>query len=166
MRALKDQLSAYLGRVKRGEQIMVTEHGRPIATLSPVGADVDRMTEPYRPEAERLWLEADYVVCAEIGYVEARSALAAARRRDRLGENGLLTAKRQLGLLWEQVSVVVVDAALVRTAGDVAEVAGLRGYAAVHLTAAGAARAQVLASADRQLLEAARHHGLSVAGPR
>jgi antitoxin (DNA-binding transcriptional repressor) of toxin-antitoxin stability system len=27
-----------------GEEITVTEHGRPIARLSPVGADVDRMT--------------------------------------------------------------------------------------------------------------------------
>ena len=27
-----------------GEQILVTEHGRPVARLSPVGAEVDRMT--------------------------------------------------------------------------------------------------------------------------
>lgn len=41
---MKNRLSAYLDRVKGGEEVMVTEHGRPIARLSPVGADVDRMT--------------------------------------------------------------------------------------------------------------------------
>ncbi len=44
VRDLKNRLSAHLDRVKGGEEIMVTEHGRPIARLSPVGADVDRMT--------------------------------------------------------------------------------------------------------------------------
>jgi prevent-host-death family protein len=44
VRDLKNQLSAHLDRVKGGEEITVTEHGRPIARLSPVGVDVDRMT--------------------------------------------------------------------------------------------------------------------------
>ncbi len=44
VRDLKNRLSAHLDRVKGGEEIMVTEHGRPIARLSPVGEDVDRMT--------------------------------------------------------------------------------------------------------------------------
>jgi prevent-host-death family protein len=41
---LKNRLSAHLDRVKAGGEIVVTERGRPIARLSPVGADVDRMT--------------------------------------------------------------------------------------------------------------------------
>jgi len=44
VRDLKNRLSAHLDRVKGGEQILVTEHGRPVARLSPVGADIDRMT--------------------------------------------------------------------------------------------------------------------------
>lgn len=44
VRDLRNQLSAYLDRVRAGEEITVTDHGRPIARLSPVGADVDRMT--------------------------------------------------------------------------------------------------------------------------
>ncbi len=44
VRDLKNRLSAHLERVKAGEEIMVTEHGRPIARLSPVGADVERMS--------------------------------------------------------------------------------------------------------------------------
>ena len=43
MRDLKNRLSAYLDLVKNGQEIVVTEHGRPIARLSPVSADVDRM---------------------------------------------------------------------------------------------------------------------------
>ena len=35
VRELRDHLSAYLERVKAGEAITVTEHGRPIATIVP-----------------------------------------------------------------------------------------------------------------------------------
>ena len=45
VRELKNQLSSFLDRVKAGEEITVTEHGRPIARLSAVGGDVDRMAE-------------------------------------------------------------------------------------------------------------------------
>lgn len=45
VRELKNQLSSFLDRVKAGEEITVTEHGRPIARLSAVGPDVDRMAE-------------------------------------------------------------------------------------------------------------------------
>jgi len=110
-------------------------------------------------------LDSDYVVCAEIAYVKARAAIAAAGRHERLGAAASRTAKDQLELLWEQVSIVVVDTALVRAAGDVAERDGLRGYDAVHLTAAVTGQATVLASADRQLAEAARRRGLNVAEP-
>ncbi|MGI8591141.1 MAG: type II toxin-antitoxin system Phd/YefM family antitoxin, partial [Nakamurella sp.] len=41
VRDLKNRLSAYLDLVKSGQDIVVTEHGRPIARLSPVSADVD-----------------------------------------------------------------------------------------------------------------------------
>lgn len=36
---LKAGLSAYLGQVKRGEEVLVTERGRPIAKLVPVRRD-------------------------------------------------------------------------------------------------------------------------------
>ena len=42
VRELKNQLSGYLDRVKAGEEITVTEHGRPIARLTTLAADVDR----------------------------------------------------------------------------------------------------------------------------
>lgn len=43
VRELKNHLSSFLDRVKAGEEITVTEHGRPIARLSAIGIDVDRM---------------------------------------------------------------------------------------------------------------------------
>ena len=43
VRELKNGLSSFLDRVKDGEEFTVTEHGRPIARLSAVGVDVDRM---------------------------------------------------------------------------------------------------------------------------
>lgn len=122
--------------------------------------------EAYRAEAERIWLEADHVVCAEVGYVEARAALAAARRGKRLDEDEMRTAKNQFEALWEQIDVVAVDTALVRAAGEVAELDGLRGYDAVHLAAAVVVGATVVASADRQLVGAARNRGFGVAQPR
>lgn len=122
--------------------------------------------EAYRPQAERLWLMADQVVCAEVGYVEARAALAAAHRNQRLASSEMHTAKVQFELLWEQLSVVAVDTALVQAAGDLAELEGLRGYDAVHLAAAVVTQVRVVASADRQLLQAARSRGFGVAQPR
>ena len=45
VRELKNQLSSFLDRVKAGEEITVTEHGRPIARLSAIGSDVDRLAQ-------------------------------------------------------------------------------------------------------------------------
>lgn len=42
VRELKNQLSSYLDRVKAGEEVTVTEHGRPIARLTAIAPDVDR----------------------------------------------------------------------------------------------------------------------------
>ena len=44
MRDLKNNLSRYLDRVQRGEEIIVTEHGRPIARLSAIDEQTDRLT--------------------------------------------------------------------------------------------------------------------------
>ena len=37
VRELRQNLSKYLRRVERGERLEVTEHGRPVAVLSPIG---------------------------------------------------------------------------------------------------------------------------------
>ncbi len=42
VRELRDGLSRYLGAVKAGDEIVVTEHGRPIARITPVDTSVYR----------------------------------------------------------------------------------------------------------------------------
>ena len=37
VRDLKNRLSAYLRRARQGERILVTDHGRPVAELGPLG---------------------------------------------------------------------------------------------------------------------------------
>ena len=115
--------------------------------------------------AERLWLESNYVVCAELGYAEARAALAAVHRSARLTRRSYVTARAQLEALWAQVDVVVVTTALIRSGGDLAERERLRGYDAVHLAAAIASGAAVFASADDRLLAAARRQRLATSNP-
>lgn len=39
VRELHDRLSAYLERVEKGEEVVVTRRGRPIARISKLGAD-------------------------------------------------------------------------------------------------------------------------------
>lgn len=114
---------------------------------------------------ERLWLESEFVVCAEIGYVEARAALAAAHRAGRLDDEALEVARNQLDALWEQIDVVPMTTQLGRQAGDLADTEHLRGYDAVHLAAAIVAHATVFASAHTQLLAAAHRQHLDVANP-
>ena len=115
--------------------------------------------------AERLWLDSDYVVCAEIGYAEARAALGAAHRNARLSSRSYASAKAELEGLWEQVDVIVVNTSLVRSAGGLAESEHLRGYDAVHLAAGITSGATVFASADDRLLTAARRHRLATSNP-
>jgi prevent-host-death family protein len=43
VREVKNHLSAYLERVKLGEEIVITDRGEPVARLTSVGPDVDRM---------------------------------------------------------------------------------------------------------------------------
>lgn len=44
VRDLKNNLSKYLDRVRQGEEIIVTEHGRPVARLSALNLPSDRLT--------------------------------------------------------------------------------------------------------------------------
>lgn len=115
--------------------------------------------------AQRLWLASDHLVCVEIGYVEARAALAAAHRARRIDDEGLVIAKAELADLWTQIDHVPITAVLLSTAGDTAEFEGLHGYDAVHLTAAIGAEANVMASADEHLLAAAERNRLDTSNP-
>jgi prevent-host-death family protein len=64
VRALKNGLSAYLRRVRRGERLIVTDRGRPIAEVRPLGherltpderlARLEEAGEVTRPSGRRL----------------------------------------------------------------------------------------------------------------
>lgn len=43
VRELRQNLSVYLRRVRRGESLEVTERGRPVATLQPIAAAQDAL---------------------------------------------------------------------------------------------------------------------------
>jgi prevent-host-death family protein len=89
---LKASLSRYLARVKAGEEILVTEHGRPVAKLVPVAgadqADDDRLAALERAGVIRV---ADHALPAEFWRrarpadpeAAARAALITERREGR-----------------------------------------------------------------------------------
>lgn len=115
--------------------------------------------------AAELWDASDTLTAARIGYVEARAAIAAARRGERLTARQTRNAKTSLDDLLSQLTVVEVSAGLVVAAAELAEDHGLRGYDAVHLAAAIEIGADIVASSDHELLRAAAQVGLHVSAP-
>lgn len=112
------------------------------------------------PEHERVRpavQEADGVVCHQITYVEALSALAGCEWRGLMGTEAYRTARAAFQVDWETFSHVGVSAELLREAAELAEVHGLRAYDAVHLAAARLISPLGLTfmTFDRQLREAA-----------
>src|SRR4030067_439411 len=78
IRDLRDHLSAYLERVKAGEVITVTEHGRPIARLAIVKLYL--VDEADATDAHAAIAASQSLAASRVSYVEVRAALAAARR--------------------------------------------------------------------------------------
>lgn len=121
--------------------------------------------EPGSALCERFWNDATEAVSSRLLHVEARAALAQARRLGRLTRAGYARSVESLDAITGEVAIVEVTEALVRTAGQLAEDQGLRGYDAVHLAAALAVADAdtVFLSGDRELLAAAARVGLAVA---
>lgn len=116
---------------------------------------IDESTSPI---CERLWNDADDVASVQIAYAEAAAALAQARRIGRLTRSQQRAALRLLDAMWDQLQVVEVDEPLVRRAGVLADLHGLRGYDAAHCAGAESINDSdvVAASGDRQVLAAWR----------
>lgn len=143
VRDLRDHLSRYLERVRAGEEVTVTDRGRPTARLVPVGG-----TNTF----DRL-------------IAEARAALAQAARLGRVAEDDLAVAIEELGSLYDQLDLLEVDDLLVRRAGELAQRFALRGYDGVHLAAAERVQngTTVMVAGDGDLCAAAEGIGLAVA---
>lgn len=123
------------------------------------------ISEPGTAEAAVIWDAPDVLACTRLGHVEARAALTAAHRQQRIADRVLSEALAGLEILWAQLSIVEIDDELMRRAGDMVDQRCLRGYDAVHLAAAHHLGADVFASADRKLCTAASDSGLHVANP-
>lgn len=105
---------------------------------------------------------AEVILCATIGYVELKSAFAAAVRSRRLGADEAHETRSALESLWQSISEVELLPAVIRRAGDFSERLSLRAYDAVHLSAlaeAGRPGDVSLACWDAQLRRAANDFG-------
>ena len=102
---------------------------------------------------------------SQLVYPEARAALAAATRADRIDESAHAGAVAMLEDLYAQLRIVAIDEALARQAGDIAAQHALRGYDAVHLACALHVEgdAVLLATWDKALNSAARATGRLIA---
>jgi predicted nucleic acid-binding protein len=115
--------------------------------------------------AMTIWSSADAVASVNLIVVEARAALAAAKRVRRLTETQHRSAVAELEALVSDLHIVPVTDELVASAAELADDEGLRGYDAVHLAAALTVEATVLSSADTALCAAAARRGLHIANP-
>ena len=104
-------------------------------------------------------------VLEAIGHVEASAALSRAHRGGHLSSAALADAVRLLDDLWSDITVVPADEPRVRAAAEAALRHSLRGYDAVHCSAALAVASDhtVAAGGDQELLAAWRAEGLAVA---
>jgi predicted nucleic acid-binding protein len=115
--------------------------------------------------AERAWEAALWWHAGRAAHVETCAALAAARRQRRISAAEHVAAKDALAFVWPKVRVVELSAAVMNLASDLAEREGLRGYDAIHLASA-LRVADVIVSADVELLAAAQRSGLQVIDAR
>jgi uncharacterized protein len=121
--------------------------------------------EPSSATCTRLWNEAARSVSIRLLYPEARAALARAERMGRITKRQHAVAVAELEKITTEIDHVEITAQLARNAGDIAQAHQLRGYDAVHLAAAMAAldAELVVVTGDKDLADAARAQGLSVA---
>jgi len=111
-----------------------------------------------------LWALRHPAASSILAYAEARAALAAAHRGDRLSADGYRRACEEFESLQGELWLIGIDGQLVRHAGQLAEAFALRGYDAVHLASALACGdAVTFVSWDRELRGAAAQSGCAIA---
>ena len=115
--------------------------------------------------ASMIWTSADTLASVALVVVEARAALAAAKRGRRLTAEQHAHARDELDGLLADLHIVEATEELIANAAALAEDDPLRGYDAVHLAAALLVGATILSSADADLCAAADRRGLHIANP-
>ena len=124
------------------------------------------VTEAGSDLAHALWGDSDMAMTNRVAYVEARSALAAARRAGRLAAGAVSESRRALEERFRAIEMIELTPALVRSAADLADEHALRGYDAIHLASALTLDPDdtVLVTWDRELAWGGYAAGLSLAG--
>jgi uncharacterized protein len=114
---------------------------------------------------ESLIEAADTASTSRVAHPEARAALAAARRAERLTSREHAIARRDIDRAITSLRIVELSPTLARAAGEVAERFALRALDAVHLASALALgpRDTIVVTWDRELAEAASVAGLGIA---
>jgi predicted nucleic acid-binding protein len=155
VKALRDHLRQWLEAVQRGEEVTVTERGKPVAPQE-AGSDL----------AGAVWDSMDRAVTSRIACVEARAALAAGSRSGRVAGTGQRARRRALEASPQAMDLIDVTPEIVRAAGDLAETHALPGYDAVHLASSLTLDLDdaVLVTWDRDLARAGHALGLDLAG--
>jgi uncharacterized protein len=122
------------------------------------------ITEAGSDLARALWNSDDLLATNRATYIEARAAVAAARRAGRVQEPE--RASQALEDRFRELEVVELTSEIARTAGDLAEKHLLRGYDALHLASSLALPGDpvVMVTWDRELAVAAYRSGLDLAG--
>jgi predicted nucleic acid-binding protein len=107
-------------------------------------------------------------VTSRLTYPETRAALAAAHRSKRIDRRALRRCVAELDGAWAALSIIDIDAALAKQAGELSEQYALRGYDGVQLACALAVEDPflVMATWDRELARAALKTGRAVAPRR
>ena len=122
------------------------------------------INEAATDHCNRVWNDSSRVVSVRLLYPEARAALGRAHRMNRLTRRQLTAANSELDTVVTEVDHIELTAELARTAGELAQVHGLRGYDAVHLAAAQSVADDdlVLITGDIDLAAAAQSVGIAV----
>jgi uncharacterized protein len=89
--------------------------------------------EPDADDVLRIVGDADVVATSVLAYAEARAAFARRRRERLMTPAECRSAIRQLDADWSRFVVILLGDELGRTAGQLADVHGIRGCDALHL---------------------------------
>jgi predicted nucleic acid-binding protein len=116
-------------------------------------------------DVAKLVSDAEAVATSIIAYAEARAAFARKFREKGISDEDHKRIKNDLDRDWENIFVIKLTDAVVRSAGDLAEKRSLRGFDALHLASALELRKAVplpvlFSSSDARLRESAKEEGL------
>jgi prevent-host-death family protein len=151
VRELRARLSARLDRVQAGDEIVVTERGKPVTRLMPARSKLQELIERYFDSsallrellretgwerAAELWNDALLAASSRTAYVEVRAAIAAAARGARLPPARAEEARGTFDERWQAVLVVELDEPLALQAAEAADRYGLRAADAIQLASA------------------------------